>query len=107
MGVDRNVRSEATEYYMQQNRLVNDGISLLGEASEKASKLNKETLGKLGDFAAEVVAYAPGYAGRLCLVSARLFWTLAGAEASREGKRKVVSLDNLEKRLKELKRAVS
>lgn len=106
MGVNRNVRSEATEYYLRSNRLVNEAISLLGDASEKASKLDGDTLTKLGDFAAETVAYAPGYAGRLYLVAARLFWTLGKSGSDREAKRGVVPLGELEKRLDELKRAV-
>lgn len=107
MGVDRNVRSPATEYYMKSNRLVNEAILLLGEASEKADRLDKETLEQLGDFAAEAVAYAPGYAGRLYIVAARLFWALGKAPTSRETKRGVVPLEDLEKKLKELKRRVA
>ncbi len=106
MGVDRNVRSQATEYYLKRDKVVHDGISLLGEASEKARKLDSETLAKVGDFAAEVIAYAPGYAGRLYLVAARLFWALGKADTDREAKRKVVPLEELEKRLGELKRKV-
>lgn len=107
MGVNRNVRSPATEYYLKSNNLVNEGLLLLGEASEKISKLDKKTLTDLGDFAADVMAYAPGYAGRLYLVTARLFWFLGGDQTLRESKRKVASLDELEKRLKELKQAVA
>ncbi len=102
MGVHR-VTSEAAKAYAARERVLGAGITVLGLAAEKASKLDKATLEKCGDIAAKLLPYSPGYAGKLMLVSARLFWALAGAE---EKEAKVVSLEDLEKEIEELKKAV-
>ncbi|NOZ58415.1 MAG: hypothetical protein GXO66_02380 [Euryarchaeota archaeon] len=102
MGVHR-VTSEAARAYAARERVLGAGITLLGLAAEKAKELDKATLEKCGDVAAQLLPYSPGYAGKLMLVSARLFWALAGAE---EKEAKVVSLEELEKAIEELKKSV-
>ncbi|WP_457554734.1 hypothetical protein [Candidatus Pyrohabitans sp.] len=102
MGVHR-VTSEAAKAYAARERVLGAGINVLGIAAEKASKLDKGTLEKCGDIAAKLLPYSPGYAGKLMLVSARLFWALAGAQ---EKEAKVVGLEELESEIEELKKAV-
>ncbi|WP_456475111.1 hypothetical protein [Candidatus Pyrohabitans sp.] len=102
MGVHR-VTSEAAKAYAARERVLGAGITVLGLAAEKAAKVDKATLEKCGDIAAQLLPYSPGYAGKLMLVTARLFWTLAGVE---EKKTTVVSLEELEAKIEEIKKAV-
>lgn len=102
MGVHR-VTSEAAKAYAARERVLGAGITVLGLAAEKAAKVDKATLEKCGDIAAQLLPYSPGYAGKLMLVTARLFWALAGVE---EKKTTVVSLEELEAKIEEIKKAV-
>ncbi|NOZ77136.1 MAG: hypothetical protein GXO65_05585 [Euryarchaeota archaeon] len=102
MGVHR-VTSEAAKAYASREKVLGSGISVLGDASEKASSLDKGTLEKCGDIAAELLPYAPGYAGKLMQVTARLFWALAGVG---EKEAKVLSLEELEKEIEDLKGSI-
>ncbi|MHC1635528.1 MAG: hypothetical protein ACXQTS_02745 [Candidatus Methanospirareceae archaeon] len=102
MGVHR-VTSEAARAYAARERVLGSGISILGYAAEKATKLDKETLEKCGDIAAELLPYSPGYAGKLMLVTARLFWALAGVK---EKEMKVIPLEELEKKLEDIKKTI-
>jgi hypothetical protein len=102
MGVHR-VTSDAAKAYAKRERVLGSGISILGSAAEKAAELDKGTLEKCGSAAAELLPYAPGYAGKLMLVTARLFWTMAGVE---EKETKVIPIEDLEKELQEIKQAL-
>ncbi len=99
MGVHR-VTSEAAKAYASREKVLGSGITVLGLASEKARELDKDTLEKAGDIAAQLLPHSPGYAGKLMLVTARLFWALAGVD---EKEMPVVSLEELEKKISELK----
>ncbi len=102
MGVHR-VTSEAAKAYAARERVLGAGISVLGMAAEKARELDSSVLERCGDLSAQLLSYAPGYAGKLMLVSARLFWALAGVE---EREAKVVSLEELEKEIEELRKSL-
>jgi hypothetical protein len=102
MGVHR-VTTDAAKAYAARERVLGSGISILGSAAEKAANLDKGTLEKCGDAAAELLPYSPGYAGKLMLVSARLFWALAGVG---EKETKVIPLEEIEKELQEIKQAL-
>jgi hypothetical protein len=102
MGVHR-VTTAAAKAYAARERILGSGISILGTAAEKASTLDKKTLERCGDLACELLPHAPGYAGKLMLVSARLFWALAGVEEKETG---VLSIEELEKEIEEIKKAV-
>ncbi len=99
MGVHR-ITSEAARYYAKREKILGSGISLLGLASEKLDKLNKEKLEKLGDLASMLLPHSPGYAGKLIPIIARLFWKLAGIG---EKEFKYVELDDIEKYINDLK----
>lgn len=102
MGVHR-VTSEAARAYAARERVLGGGITVLGLAAEKASKLDKETLERCGDLAGSLLPYSPGYVGKLMLITARLFWRLASVE---EKKTAVVPLEELEKEIEELKKKI-
>ncbi|MCD6387301.1 MAG: hypothetical protein J7L30_03170 [Methanophagales archaeon] len=102
MGVHR-ITSEAAKAYAARERVLGSGISILGYAAERVSELEKETLEKCGDAAGNLLPYAPGYAGKLMLITARLFWALAGVP---EKEMKVVPLEELEKELEDLRKEV-
>ncbi|MCS4541477.1 MAG: hypothetical protein HY929_04030 [Euryarchaeota archaeon] len=99
MGVYR-VTSPAAQAYAAREKVLGSGITILGSASEKIASLDKITLEKCGDIAAELLPHAPGYAGKLLHVSARLFWALARVK---EKETKVIPLEELEKKIEELK----
>lgn len=100
MGVHR-VTSEAAKAYAARERILGAGISVLGEAAEKAATLDKKLAEECGDVAAELIPHAPGYAGKLMLVAARLFWALAGVD---EKEAKVLSIEELEKKIETIKK---
>ncbi len=102
MGVHR-ITSEAAKYYAKREKVLGAGITLLGSASEKVDTLTKEQLEKLGDLAAMLLPHAPGYAGKLMPIIARLFWKLAGVN---EKEFKLVELDELERTIEELRKEV-
>ncbi len=102
MGVHR-ITSEAAKYYAARERVLGNGISLLGAASEKASQLDKALLEELGDLAAALLPHSPGYAGKLMAVVARLFWALAGVG---EKEFKFIELEDLEKKIEELRQKI-
>ncbi len=99
MGVHR-ITSEAAKHYAQRERILGNGISLLGSASEIASKLDKETAEKFGDLASYLLPHSPGYAGKLMAVTARLFWALAGVE---EKEWEFKDLGDIERLIEELR----
>ncbi len=100
MGVHR-ITSEAAKYYALREKVVGNGIALLGEASINLDRLTKEQLEKLGDLAAKLLPHAPGYAGKMMPIVARLFWKLAGIE---EKEYKFVELEELEREIEELRK---
>jgi hypothetical protein len=99
MGVHR-ITSELARYYALRERVLGSGITLLGLASEKLDKLDKAQLEKLGDLAYLLLPHAPGYAGKLIPVIARLFWKLADAE---EKSFDLLEPEELEKMIEDLK----
>lgn len=100
MGVYR-VTSPAALAYVARERVLGSGIVTLGLASEKATSLDKATLEECGDIAAKLLPHAPGYAGKLLQVTARLFWGLAKVK---EKEIKVISIEELEKEIESLKK---
>jgi len=101
MGVHR-ITSEAARYYAAREKVLGLGISLLGSASEKVATLSKDELKEFGDLAAALLPHAPGYAGKLIAVVARLFWAMAGSK----GEFKLVELEELEKWIEEAKKKI-
>jgi hypothetical protein len=102
MGVHR-VTSEAAKAYAARERVLGAGISTLGVAAEKAATLDKRLAEECGDVAAELIPHSPGYAGKLMLVTARLFWALAGVK---EKETKLIPLEELEDKIETLKKAL-
>ncbi|AEA47684.1 hypothetical protein [Archaeoglobus veneficus] len=100
MGVHR-ITSEVAKYYAARERVLGSGITLLGYASEKVNELSKEDLEAFGDLAASLLPHAPGYAGKLIVVVARLFWALAGVGVKEIGFK---DIEELEKQIEELKK---
>ncbi|MEM0350494.1 MAG: hypothetical protein QXU61_01825 [Archaeoglobaceae archaeon] len=100
MGVHR-ISSEAAKYYALREKVLGSAITLLGEASLKLEKLDKNQIEKLGDLAAKLLPHSPGYAGKLMPVIARLFWRLAGVS---EKDFAFVELSQLEVEIEELKK---
>jgi hypothetical protein len=98
MGVHR-VTSAAAKAYAARERILGEGITTLGKASETISSLDKEVIATCGDIAAELVPHSPGYAGKLMQVSARLFWSLAGVE---EHEAEYLSIEELGTELEKL-----
>ncbi|MBI4361850.1 MAG: hypothetical protein HY558_01610 [Euryarchaeota archaeon] len=105
MGVDRNYSSPAAQYYLLRDRMVVEGIRLLGAAAEKPERVGAKEWQRLGDLSAQILAYAPGYAGKLYLVCARLCYAMAGNKTPRL-KAKVASPEALEKEIRQLKKAL-
>lgn len=103
MGVHR-VTSEAARAYAARERVIGNGIATLGSAAESIKKLDEKTVEKCGDLAAELLPYSPGYVGKTMLIIARLFWTLA---STGEKETKVVPIDQLEKKIEEIRKALS
>ncbi len=99
MGVHR-ITSEAAKYYAMRERILGNGITLLGSASEKINQLDKETAERLGDLASHLLPHSPGYAGKLMAVTARLFWAVAGVG---EKEWEFKELEEIEKEIEELK----
>lgn len=102
MGVHR-VTSEAAKAYAARERVLGSAISILGDAAEKAGELDEKTLERCGDMAASVLPYSPGYAGKLMLITARLYWALAGVA---EKETEVLSVEELEAMVEKLRKAV-
>uniref|UniRef100_A0A7C3YEN7 Uncharacterized protein n=1 Tax=Geoglobus ahangari TaxID=113653 RepID=A0A7C3YEN7_9EURY len=102
MGVHR-ITSEAAKYYAARERVLGTCISLLGSASEKVNRLDKEVLVKLGDLAAYLLPHSPGYAGKLIPVIARLLWAMAGV---REREFEYKDLEEIEKIAEDLKKII-
>ncbi len=102
MGVHR-VTSEAAKAYAARERAIGNGIATLGSAAENVSKLDKKIVEKCGDLAAEMLPYSPGYVGKTMLIIARLLWALA---SSPEKETKVVPIEELEKKIEEIKKAL-
>ncbi len=99
MGVHR-VTSEAAKAYAERERTIGNGISTLGLVAENVSKLDKKTLEKCGDLAAELLPYSPGYVGKTMLITARLLWALASKP---EKETKIVPLEKIEKKIDDIK----
>ncbi|MBU7004845.1 MAG: hypothetical protein HXS50_04710 [Theionarchaea archaeon] len=98
MGVHR-VTSDAARAYVRREKILGSAISVLGRASSQIDGLDRETLEMCGDMASDLLPHAPGYAGKLMMVIARLFWSAAGA-GEKEGRN--ASLEDIEKRLANL-----
>jgi hypothetical protein len=99
----RVVVSDAAKYYAAREKVLGAGITLLKHASEKIDSLSKEDIEAIGDIAAALLPHAPGYAGKLVTVVARLFWALAGINAK---EMKYVELEDLEKQIEEMKKKI-
>lgn len=102
MGVHR-VTSEAAKAYVKREKVLGNAISLLGRASTIVDELDDDILQECGDLAADLLPHAPGYAGKLMLVIARLFWSVAGVP-HKDGR--ATGLDEVETRLKELENSL-
>ena len=102
MGVHR-VTSEAARAYANREKALGDGITTLGVAAENAPQLDKRVLEKCGDLAGELLPYSPGYVGKTMIIIARLFWAIASTP---EKKTKIVSLEDLEKKIEAIKKAL-
>jgi hypothetical protein len=102
MGVHR-ITSDAAKAYAAREKILGSGISTLGVAAENAATLDKGTAERCGDVAAELISHSPGYAGKLMLVTARLFWAIAGVDEKDTG---VISLEDLEREIESLKKAL-
>ena len=102
MGVHR-VTSEAARAYVRRKKALGTGISMLGKASAMIRDMDAKTLEKCGDLASDLLAHAPGYAGKLMLVVARLFWFAAGVE-EKEGR--AATLEDIESELESLEKAL-
>ncbi len=100
MGVHR-ITSEAAKYYALREKVVGNGVSLLGEASMNLDRLTKEQFEKLGDLAAKLLPHSPGYAGKMMPIVARLFWKLAEVG---EKEFELTELEELEKEIEKLKK---
>jgi hypothetical protein len=98
MGVHRTT-SEAARVYAERERILGNGIILLGAASESLASIDKPTLERIGNLSSALLPYSPGYAGKLMLIISRLFLTLAGAK---EKEHRLPALEELEKEIKEL-----
>ncbi|MGQ9543048.1 MAG: hypothetical protein ACUVTM_03000 [Candidatus Bathyarchaeia archaeon] len=102
MGVHR-VTSEAAKAYAARERALGNGIAILGAVAENIKKMDKKTLEKCGDLAAEMLPYSPGYVGKTILIIARLFWAMASAP---EKETKVIPLEQLEAEIDEIRQAI-
>jgi len=102
VGVHR-VTSEAAKAYAARERVLGNGISTLGIVAEKVTNVDKKTLEKCGDLAAEMLPYSPGYVGKTILIIARLFWAMASVP---EKEAKVVPLEQLEMKIEEIRQAI-
>jgi hypothetical protein len=98
MGVHR-VTSDAARAYVRREKVLGSAISVLGRASSGIEGLDKETLEMCGDLASDLLPHAPGYAGKLMMVIARLFWSTAGV-GEKEGRN--ASLEDIEAQLAKL-----
>lgn len=102
MGVHR-VTSEAARAYVRREKVLGSAISIIGRASSKLDELDKETLEMCGDLSSDLLPHAPGYAGKLMMVIARLFWFSAGIE-EKEGRN--APLEDIEARLTTLEAVI-
>ncbi len=102
MGIAK-ITSDAAKYYSYRERILAEGISLLLNASEKLDSIDKDTIEKLGDIAYWLLPHAPGYAGKLLIVIYRALWNLAGKG---EKNLKVISLEELEKKINDMKKKI-
>lgn len=100
MGVHR-VTSEAARAYAARERAIGNGVATLGSVAENVSRFDKKTLEKCGDLAAEMLPYTPGYVGKTMLIIARLLWALA---SSKEKETKVIPIEQLEKKIEEIRK---
>ncbi len=98
MGVHR-VTSDAAKAYVKREKVLGNAISLLGKASTMVKEMDDDVLEEFGDLAADILPHAPGYAGKLMLIIARLFWSQAGV-AEKPGKD--TTIDEVSKRLERL-----
>jgi hypothetical protein len=95
MGVHR-VTSDAARAYVRREKVLGSAISILGRASSQIDELDNETLEMCGDLASDLLPHAPGYAGKLMMVIARLFWS-TGTAGEKEGRN--ASLEDIEAQL--------
>ncbi|MEM1579204.1 MAG: hypothetical protein QXN34_07230 [Archaeoglobaceae archaeon] len=100
MGVHR-ITSESAKYYAMREKIIGSAIALIGEASMNLNKLTERQCEKLGDLSAKLLPYAPGYAGKLMPIVARLFWRLAGVK---EKEFLFVEMSALEMEIEELRK---
>lgn len=102
MGVHR-VTSEAARAYVRREKVLGSAISILGRASSRLDELDEEVLEICGDLSSDLLPHAPGYAGKLMMVIARLFWSAAGIE-EKEGRN--ASIEDIEARLAVLEKSI-
>jgi hypothetical protein len=101
MGVHR-ITSPAAKAYMTRERILGDGLTLLGTAAEK-SGLSPQALEAAGDLAAQLVPHAPGYGGKALQIVAAQFWKQAKVK---EKAAEMLSFEELEKKVEDLRRMV-
>ncbi|MEO6665767.1 MAG: hypothetical protein ABIO65_03200 [Nitrospiria bacterium] len=101
MGVHR-ITSPAAKAYMTRERILNDGMSLLGTAAEKTG-LSQQTLEAAGDLAAQLVPHAPGYGGKALQILATQFWRQAKVKDKSVD---MLSFEDLEEKVEALRRLV-
>jgi len=101
MGVHR-ITSPAAKAYMTRERILNDGMAVLGVAAEKTG-LDRSALEAAGDLAAQLVPHAPGYGGKALQIMATQFWKQAGVK---EKQADMLSFEELEKKVEALRQLV-
>jgi hypothetical protein len=87
---------------MQRERILGEGLSLLGAAADKPTA-SPQALEAAGDLAAQLVPHAPGYTGKALQIVATQFWRQAKVK---EKAAEMLSFDDLEKKVNELRRLV-
>ncbi len=101
MGVHR-ITSPAAKAYMQRERILGEGLSLLAAAAEKPT-VSPQALEAAGDLAAQLVPHSPGYGGKALQIVAAQFWRQAKVK---EKAADMLSFEELEKKVNELRRLV-
>jgi hypothetical protein len=101
MGVHR-ITSPAAKAYMQRERILGEGLSLLAAAAEKPT-VSPQALEAAGDLAAQLVPHAPGYGGKALQIVATQFWRQAKVK---EKAAEMLSFEDLEKKVNALARLI-
>jgi len=73
-------RSTPGKTFEERETILGRGISVLGQASLDVKEMDGGALSVCGDLAYDLLAFAPGYAGKLLLIISRLFSSAADTE---------------------------